>query len=82
MEILLQETLVPSFQINCECDVYHSFLQNSSTQVLTSSDSESDMEEDAAVDKLITRLNLIQLEQGWSQPSVARKFLGNNSDPW
>lgn len=73
------------------CGLYEESLQyltkyqehkNLSTQLLTSSDSESDMEEDAAVDKLITRLNLIQLEQGWSQPSVTRKFLGNNSDPW
>ncbi|MCI02749.1 hypothetical protein A2U01_0023783 [Trifolium medium] len=57
-------------------------LKNSSTQGISSSDSERSTEEDAAVDKLMTRLNLIQLEQGWSRPSVARNFLGNNSDPW
>jgi hypothetical protein len=72
----------PFFTKLTKCDVCHSFLQNSSTQVISSSDFERSTEEDAAVDKLMTRLNLIQLEQGWSRPSVARNFLGNNSDPW
>ncbi|CAI8595984.1 unnamed protein product [Vicia faba] len=57
-------------------------LKDSSTQVMKLSDSKRIMEEDAAVDKLLTRLSLIQLEHGWSRPSVARNFLGNNSDPW
>ncbi|KAJ9179551.1 hypothetical protein P3X46_011326 [Hevea brasiliensis] len=41
----------------------------------------SNMEEDA-VEKLMTRLNLISMEDGWSKPSHVRNFLGNNSEPW
>ncbi|CAK9145442.1 unnamed protein product [Ilex paraguariensis] len=46
-----------------------------------SSDSVGDLQEDA-VEKLMTRLNLILMEDGWSRPSSARSFLCNNSDPW
>lgn len=56
------------------------FLQNSSTEV-TSLNTLSSLEEDA-VDKLMTRLSLILMEQGWSRPSYARNFLSNNSEPW
>ncbi|MED6216236.1 hypothetical protein PIB30_005498 [Stylosanthes scabra] len=38
--------------------------------------------EDDAADKLMMRLNLIMMEQGWSQPSYSRNFLGNSSEPW
>ncbi|KAL7259212.1 hypothetical protein ACSBR1_005164 [Camellia fascicularis] len=46
-----------------------------------SSDSFSDLEEDA-VEKLMIRLNLILMEEGWSRPSYGRTFLSNNSEPW
>ncbi|XP_027340964.1 uncharacterized protein LOC113854257 isoform X1 [Abrus precatorius] len=59
---------------------YHE-LKNSSTQVMSSLNSLSSLEDDA-VDNLMTRLNLILMEQGWSQPTYARNFLGNNSEPW
>ncbi|XP_057454724.1 uncharacterized protein LOC130746191 [Lotus japonicus] len=55
-------------------------LKNSSTEV-TSLNTLSSLEEDA-VDKLMTRLSLILMEQGWSRPSYARNFLSNNSEPW
>ncbi|CAI0560214.1 unnamed protein product [Linum tenue] len=38
--------------------------------------------EDDATEKLMMRLNLIFMEEGWSEPSRVRKFLGNNSEPW
>ncbi|XP_011000567.1 PREDICTED: uncharacterized protein LOC105108101 isoform X2 [Populus euphratica] len=41
----------------------------------------SSLEEDA-VEKLMIRLNLISMEEGWSKPSHVRNFLGNNSEPW
>ncbi|XP_017985072.1 PREDICTED: uncharacterized protein LOC18587208 isoform X2 [Theobroma cacao] len=41
----------------------------------------SNLEEDA-VQKLIVRLNLIAMEEGWTRPSYVRNFLGNNSEPW
>ncbi|KAF7152678.1 hypothetical protein RHSIM_Rhsim01G0124300 [Rhododendron simsii] len=44
-------------------------------------DSFSDLEEDA-VDKLMVRLNLIVMEEGWSRPSSGGNFLSNNSEPW
>ncbi|KAG4974545.1 hypothetical protein JHK87_031366 [Glycine soja] len=56
-------------------------LKNSSTQELSSSNSLSSLEEDA-VDNLMMRLNLVLMEQGWSRPSYAKNFLGNNSEPW
>ncbi|KAF4388946.1 hypothetical protein F8388_026675 [Cannabis sativa] len=46
-----------------------------------SPDPVSNLEEDA-VNKLMVRLNLISMEEGWSKPSFARNFLGNNSEPW
>ncbi|XVF00246.1 hypothetical protein REPUB_Repub03eG0268400 [Reevesia pubescens] len=46
-----------------------------------STNSVSILEEDA-VEKLIVRLNLIALEEGWTRPSYVRNFLGNNSEPW
>lgn len=45
------------------------------------SDSLSSLEEDA-VEKLIIRLNLILMEEGWSRPSYVRNYIGNNSEPW
>ncbi|KAG5066309.1 hypothetical protein AAZX31_04G126900 [Glycine max] len=56
-------------------------LKNSSRQESSSSNSLSSLEEDA-VDNLMMRLNLVLMEQGWSRPSYARNFLGNNSEPW
>ncbi|KAJ4847211.1 hypothetical protein Tsubulata_008454 [Turnera subulata] len=38
--------------------------------------------EEEAVTQLMTRLNLIMMEDGWSDPSHARNFLGNNAEPW
>lgn len=38
--------------------------------------------EEDAVKKLIIRLNLILMEEGWSRPSHPRNFLGNNTEPW
>ncbi|KAK3038961.1 hypothetical protein RJ639_027446 [Escallonia herrerae] len=35
-----------------------------------------------AVEKLMTRLNLIMMEEGWTRPSNVGNFLHNNSDPW
>ncbi|KAK7243351.1 hypothetical protein RIF29_38144 [Crotalaria pallida] len=58
---------------------YHD-MRSTSTQVVPSN-SLSSLEEDA-VDKLMMRLNLILMEQGWSRPSYARNFLSNNSEPW
>ncbi|RDX77816.1 hypothetical protein CR513_41998 [Mucuna pruriens] len=52
-----------------------------STQETSLSNSLSTPEENAA-DNLMTRLNLIMMEQGWMRPSYARNFLGNNSEPW
>ncbi|XP_062093174.1 uncharacterized protein LOC133798732 [Humulus lupulus] len=52
-----------------------------STQKQQSPDPLSSLEEDA-VNKLMVRLNLISMEEGWSKPSFARNFLGNNSEPW
>ncbi|XP_059649272.1 uncharacterized protein LOC132295153 isoform X2 [Cornus florida] len=46
-----------------------------------SSDTFSHLEEDA-VEKLIVRLNLILMEEGWTRPSYNKSFLGNNSEPW
>ncbi|KAL4367984.1 hypothetical protein GQ457_05G033340 [Hibiscus cannabinus] len=46
-----------------------------------STDSISILEEEA-VEKLLARLNLIAMEEGWSQPFYVRNFLGNNSEPW
>lgn len=40
-----------------------------------------DMEEEA-VEKLITRLKLNLMEEGWSKPSESQNFLSKNSDPW
>ncbi|PON53301.1 Tetratricopeptide-like helical domain containing protein [Parasponia andersonii] len=54
--------------------------ENCSTQK-QSLDPLSSLEEDT-VDKLMVRLNLISMEEGWSTPSYARNFLGNNSEPW
>ena len=55
-------------------------LKNLQAEV-NSSDPLSSLEDDAA-DKLMMRLNLIMMEQGWSQPTYARNFLGNSSEPW
>ncbi|KAK9283720.1 hypothetical protein L1049_011970 [Liquidambar formosana] len=71
------------------CGLYEESLQylklyqetkNSSIQK-QSSNSFSSLEEDA-VEKLMIRLNLILMEEGWSRPSYIRSFLGNNSEPW
>ena len=56
------------------------FLQGSSLQK-QASNKLSSLEEDA-VEKLMIRLNLISMEEGWIKPSHARNFLGNNSEPW
>ncbi|KAK9912776.1 hypothetical protein M0R45_036619 [Rubus argutus] len=64
----------------------HEFLKlyldtKSRPQRRRSSNSSTDLEEDA-VEKLMIRLNLILMEDGWSRPSYVRNFLGNSADPW
>ncbi|KAK8661981.1 hypothetical protein V6N13_091569 [Hibiscus sabdariffa] len=44
-------------------------------------DSLSNREEHAA-EKLMVRLNLIAMEEGWTRSSYIRNFPGNNSEPW
>ncbi|KAL2234113.1 uncharacterized protein LOC105169824 isoform X2 [Sesamum indicum] len=44
-------------------------------------DSTNDLEEDA-VEKLIIRLNLIMMEEGWSRQPNNKGILFNNSEPW
>ncbi|XWS65487.1 hypothetical protein CRYUN_Cryun05aG0117000 [Craigia yunnanensis] len=56
-------------------DTKSSFSQSQSTNSVTI------LEEDA-VQKLFVRLNLIVMEESWTQPSYVRNFLGNNSEPW
>lgn len=58
---------------------YLALLQKYSMEV-KSSDSTSALEK-TAVDMLVIRLNLILMEDGWSNPPYARNFL-HNSDPW
>ncbi|XP_022764741.1 uncharacterized protein LOC111309969 [Durio zibethinus] len=53
----------------------------SSSSQCQSTNSISILEEDA-VQRLLLRLNLIAMEEGWTQPSYSRNFLGNNSEPW
>lgn len=40
------------------------------------------VEEEEAREKLMIRLNLILMEEGWSLPPDNRSFLRNNSEPW
>ncbi|TYG51122.1 hypothetical protein ES288_D10G231600v1 [Gossypium darwinii] len=56
-------------------DMKSSSAQNPSTDLV------SNLEEDA-VKKLIVRLNLIAMEEGWTRPWYVRNYLGNNSEPW
>ncbi|XP_073027307.1 uncharacterized protein [Primulina eburnea] len=42
----------------------------------------SNLEEDEAVEKLIIRLNLILMEEGWCRQSDNRSALFNNTEPW
>ncbi|XP_057524975.1 uncharacterized protein LOC130804526 [Amaranthus tricolor] len=48
--------------------------------VKQTADSPHNAAENDAVDKLIVRLNLILMEEGWKRPS--RSFLRHNSEPW
>ncbi|XP_031247614.1 uncharacterized protein LOC116105320 isoform X1 [Pistacia vera] len=71
------------------CGLYEQSLQylklyqeaKSSSLEKPSSDPTSSLEDDA-VEKLMIRLNLISMEEGWSKPSYVKNFLGNNSEPW
>ena len=56
-------------------------LSQSSSLQSQSTNSVTILEEDA-VQKLFVRLDLIAMEEGWTQPSYVRNFLGNNSEPW
>ncbi|RZC83408.1 hypothetical protein C5167_046194 [Papaver somniferum] len=38
--------------------------------------------ESIAVEKLMTRLNLILMDEGWTKPSARKSSLGNFSEPW
>ncbi|KAM3282571.1 putative protein isoform X1 [Capsicum chacoense] len=40
------------------------------------------VEEEEAMEKLMIRLNLILMEEGWSLPPDNKRFLRNNSEPW
>ncbi|KAL3349277.1 hypothetical protein AABB24_022422 [Solanum stoloniferum] len=40
------------------------------------------VEEEEALEKLMIRLNLILMEEGWSPPTDNKSFLRNNSEPW
>lgn len=40
------------------------------------------VEEQEAMEKLMIRLNLILMEEGWSLPTDNKSFLRNNSEPW
>ncbi|XP_043722130.1 uncharacterized protein LOC122669437 isoform X1 [Telopea speciosissima] len=55
-------------------------LRDSSIQE-KSSTTVSNMEKDA-VEKLMVRLNLISMEEGWSRPPSVRSIFSNNSEPW
>ncbi|XP_077218433.1 uncharacterized protein LOC143852742 [Tasmannia lanceolata] len=59
------------YQTSRQCAVQEEF----------SSRPSKDLEEDA-VEKLIVRLNLILMEEGWSRPSPRRNYWGNYSEPW
>ncbi|GLT94635.1 hypothetical protein SLE2022_123640 [Rubroshorea leprosula] len=71
------------------CGLYEQSLQylklyqetKSSSLQKQSLNSVSSLEEDV-VQKLMVRLNLIAMEDGWSKPSRVRNFLGTNSEPW
>uniref|UniRef100_A0A7N0TQC6 Protein SirB1 N-terminal domain-containing protein n=2 Tax=Kalanchoe fedtschenkoi TaxID=63787 RepID=A0A7N0TQC6_KALFE len=39
-------------------------------------------QEESALEKLMTRLSFILLEENWGTPASPRTFLGNNSEPW
>lgn len=39
-------------------------------------------DEDEAVQKLMFRINLILMEDGWSRPADNGSLLRNNSEPW
>lgn len=39
-------------------------------------------QEESAVEKLMTRLNLIVQEESWGMQASSKTFLGNNSEPW
>jgi hypothetical protein len=54
-------------------------LQGSSLQKQASNELSS--LEDEAGEKLMMRLNLISMEEGWSKPSHSGTFLRNNSEP-
>lgn len=69
------------FKVNLLRCFHIQLLQNSSTQETLSPNSLSSLEEDA-VNNLMMRLNLVLMEQGWTRPSYARNFFGNNSEPW
>ncbi|KAG6791104.1 hypothetical protein POTOM_000215 [Populus tomentosa] len=63
------------------CGFYEQSLQYLKLYQEKASNKLSSLEEDA-VEKLMIRLNLISMEEGWSKPSHVRNFLGNNSEPW
>eukprot|EP01018_Ginkgo_biloba_P037672 Gb_33752 [translate_table: standard] len=39
-------------------------------------------QENAAVEKLMARLNLILMEEGWNRSAMTKHQLGSSSDPW
>nr|GLL40981.1 uncharacterized protein LOC109180270 isoform X2 [Ipomoea trifida] len=56
---------------------YLSLYQDTKNEVIDPSD-----EEDEAVQKLMFRVNLILMEEGWSRPADNGSLLRNNSEPW
>ncbi|XP_019185316.1 PREDICTED: uncharacterized protein LOC109180270 isoform X2 [Ipomoea nil] len=56
---------------------YLSLYQDTKNEVIDPSD-----KEDEAVQKLMFRVNLILMEEGWSRPADNGSLLRNNSEPW
>lgn len=64
------------------CNYYEEALQYLKfyNKVKQTSDSSINPAEEDAVEKLIVRLNLILMEEGWKRPSAS--FFRNSSEPW
>ncbi|KAL2898212.1 Uncharacterized protein RDABS01_039994 [Bienertia sinuspersici] len=60
--------------------LYHCTYYEEALQYLKHKVSLNNSAEDEAVEKLIVRLNLIMMEEGWKRPS--KSFFRNNSEPW
>uniref|UniRef100_A0A6N2JYG2 Uncharacterized protein n=1 Tax=Salix viminalis TaxID=40686 RepID=A0A6N2JYG2_SALVM len=70
------------------CGLYEQSLQylklyqdRKGSSLLKQASNELSILEDDAVEKLMMRLNLISMEEGWSKPPHSGKILQNNSEP-